>query len=105
MDRSIKDWALCVLYHNYKEDQILKSKKAKALQHWLDNAKLNLFASTRIKEHFRIFRHSIPNDDIPLILLHSHTFTTGALPERKDGTYKFIVLAALDVFRKAQIFD
>jgi glycosyltransferase involved in cell wall biosynthesis len=93
-----------VLYHNYKEHEILKGEKKLAVQNWVQQASLNLFASRRIIEVLQ------NNSGIKVshaeILLNPISFSTPAAlqPYRslQNGNYCFVVLAALEVWRKAQ---
>jgi len=93
-----------VLYHNYKEHEILKGEKKLAVQNWVQQASLNLFASRRIIEVMQ------NNSGIKVshaeILLNPISFSTPAAlqpyPSLQNGNYCFVVLAALEVWRKAQ---
>lgn len=93
-----------LLFHNYKEGQTLKPSKAKIMQSWLDKARLNLFAAKRIMEVLKA------NSGIKLsnadVLLNPLSFpipvNPSPYPPLQMGNYRFIMLAALDVHRKAQ---
>lgn len=93
-----------LLFHNYKEGQILKPAKAIILKHWIDKAAINLFASKRIKEVLELqLEKKNPNAGILLnpITFVPPSFTTTPA-ELKHGNYNFIMLAALETNRKAQ---
>jgi len=93
-----------VLYHNYKEHEVLKGEKRLAVQNWVQQASLNLFASRRIigvlEKNSEI---EVRNSDI---LLNPISFPTPATsrpyPSLQNGNYCFVMLAALEVWRKAQ---
>ena len=93
-----------LLFHNYKEGEVFRHGKANAIRQWISRAVLNLFASQKIKivleEHSAItvknwetlinpITISIPEEPAPY-------------PELISGNYRMVVLAALDVQRKAQ---
>lgn len=93
-----------LIFHNYKEKQQLKPPKAKIMQSWVDKAQLNLFDARRIIEVLE--KNSgikIPNGDV---LLNPLSFPIPTrpfpYPPLHNGKYRFIMLAALDVSRKAQ---
>lgn len=93
-----------VLYHNYREKERFKTEKVQILQSWVMNAHINLFASQRIKKILEAwFNKSITNGDV---LLNPITFQPPAditsYPSLYNGNYIFLMLAALDVRRKAQ---
>jgi len=93
-----------VLYHNYKEQEVLRGIKKNAVQNWISHARANLFASRRIievlKQNSRI---NIVNDEI---LLNPISFplpsNASPFPPLHSDHYRFVVLAALEVWRKAQ---
>lgn len=93
-----------LLYHNYKEHEVLSGAKKAVVQNWADHSLLNLFAAERIKEVLE--KNSgirIANADI---LLNPISFTPPSTPSPfpplQNGNYRFIMLAALEVWRKAQ---
>jgi glycosyltransferase involved in cell wall biosynthesis len=93
-----------VLYHNYKENEVLYGAKKAAVQNWADHSLLNLFAAKRIIETLE--RNSgirISNADV---LLNPLSFpvpsTPSPFPPLQNGNYRFIMLAALELWRKAQ---
>ncbi len=93
-----------VLYHNYREKEVFTGRKKEIIQSLIDGALLNLFASRRIKE--TLVKNSgiqITSDEI---LINPISFETPATvtkyPLADEGIYRFIMLAALEVNRKAQ---
>jgi len=93
-----------VLYHNYKEHEVLKGEKKLAVQNWVQQASLNLFASRRIIEVLE--NNSGIKANHADILLNPISFTTPVAlqpyPSLQNGNYCFVMLAALEVWRKAQ---
>jgi glycosyltransferase involved in cell wall biosynthesis len=93
-----------VLYHNYKENEILSGVKKAVVQNWADHSLLNLFAAERIKEVLE--KNSGINIANAGILLNPVSFTAhsspSSFPPLHNGNYRFIMLAALEVWRKAQ---
>jgi glycosyltransferase involved in cell wall biosynthesis len=93
-----------LLYHNYREDETFKKEKAQVLKNWVRNASINLFASRRIGAVLeKRFGEKIPNADVlinPITFQAPYEFT--AFPRLEKGNYVFVMLAALDVRRKAQ---
>jgi glycosyltransferase involved in cell wall biosynthesis len=93
-----------VLYHNYKEKEVLAGRKRDAVQNWITHAKHNLFASQRIKEVLE--RNSGINVSNAGILLNPISFpipsTPSQFPPMQNGNYRFVMLAALELWRKAQ---
>jgi glycosyltransferase involved in cell wall biosynthesis len=93
-----------VLYHNYKEHEILKGVKKAAVQSWANNSLLNLFDANRIMEVLdKNSEIKIPNGGV---LLNPLSFPVPSgphpYPPLENGNYRFIMLAALEVWRKAQ---
>ena len=93
-----------LLFHNYSENEKIKPDKALILHTWIRNASLNLFASSRIRAILEDrLNISITNGDI---LLNPVSFIPPEkptpFPPLHNGNYRFVVLAALDVDRKAQ---
>ncbi|HVF81641.1 MAG TPA: glycosyltransferase family 4 protein [Flavisolibacter sp.] len=93
-----------LLFHNYKEDQKLGPETIVRLKNWTQHATHNLFASRRIYQVLdRVMQTKIPNADV---LINPITFPSPAAPKPwpplQDGEYIFVVLAALEVKRKAQ---
>jgi glycosyltransferase involved in cell wall biosynthesis len=93
-----------VLYHNYKEKEVLKGHKREAVQNWINHSKLNLFASRRIIEVLE--KNSGINVTRADILLNPISFsipsTPSPFPPLQNGHYSFVMLAALELCRKAQ---
>jgi len=93
-----------ILYHNYKEHEVLTGDKKAAVENWCSHASLNLFASRRIIEVLE------SNSDIRPpnagILLNPISFEPPMeltpYPALYNGNYRFVMLAALEVWRKAQ---
>ena len=93
-----------VLYHNYKEGEVFSGEKKEAIANLANGAQLNLFASRRIREVLAEGSNIIvPRHDI---LLNPITFDkptqATAFPALDQGNYRFVMLAALEVNRKAQ---
>jgi len=93
-----------VLYHNYKEHEVLKGAKKQAVQNWADNSLLNLFDARRIMEVLdKNSGIKISNGDV---LLNPLSFpvpsSPSSFPPLQNGNYRFIMLAALELWRKAQ---
>ena len=93
-----------LLFHNYKEQEIFKPAKAMVIQNWINHASLNLFASRRIKEVLE--NNSGIKISRDALLINPITFSSGLVPEPypspANGTYRMVMLAALEVNRKAQ---
>lgn len=93
-----------LLYHNYKEHEVLSGVKKATVQNWADHSLLNLFAAERIKEVLE--KNSGINVANADILLNPISFaapsTPSPFPSLHNGNYRFIMLAALEVWRKAQ---
>ena len=93
-----------LIYHNYQKNERFKPAKARILNNWVRHAHVNLFASKKIKEILEEwFARPIPNGDV---LLNPITFQPPAdytvYPALQNGNFVFVMLAALDVRRKAQ---
>jgi glycosyltransferase involved in cell wall biosynthesis len=93
-----------VLYHNYKEHEVLSGVKKDAVQNWANNSLLNLFDARRIMDVLdKNSEIKIPNGDV---LLNPLSFpvpsTPSPFPPLQNGNYRFIMLAALELWRKAQ---
>jgi len=95
---------LVILFHNYNEREVFKPAQANALKAWLNKASLKLFASRRI-QHVLEKKLDITITDSD-VLLNPITFLpprqVSAYPHLKNGNYIFLMLAALEVYRKAQ---
>jgi glycosyltransferase involved in cell wall biosynthesis len=93
-----------ILYHNYKEHEVLKGKKKVAVQNWMSHAQRNLFASRRIMEVLKANSGiEVVNGDV---LLNPISFpvplNSTSYPPLEDGSYQLVMLAALESWRKAQ---
>jgi glycosyltransferase involved in cell wall biosynthesis len=100
--RRLNKYAL--LYHNYREDETFKEDKAQVLKNWVQHASINLFASKRIGAILeKRFGEKISNAAVLVnpITFHPPNQLT-PYPVLEDGKYVFVMLAALDVRRKAQ---
>jgi len=93
-----------ILYHNYKEHEVLKGLKKEAVQNWLSQAQLNLFASRRIIEILQQnSKIEITNAEILLNPISFSVPTNPApYPQLQNNQYRFVMLAALETWRKAQ---
>ena len=93
-----------LLFHVYNKSDAIKPKGKALLKKWMANSSLNLFASLRIKT----FLEQELSMEIPKVatLFNPLTFTAPdqliAYPELKNGNYIFVMLATLEVRRKAQ---
>jgi glycosyltransferase involved in cell wall biosynthesis len=100
--RYVKNYAL--LFHVHNDNDPVKPKKKALLKKWILNAQHNLFASERTQQFLENqLSIKIPNADI---LINPITFKAPEermpYPALKDGNYVFIMLATLEVKRKAQ---
>lgn len=91
-------------FHNYNPQFIFKEKKKRILINWIRHAKTNEFAAA---EFARVIgeqlNYSIPNKHVlvnPITISIKEKITP--YPELEQGCYKFIMLASLDLDRKAQ---
>ena len=93
-----------LVYHNYKEKERIKKSKAHILRKWISRATLNLFASTRIGQVLEDrLDIRIPNGQVlinPISFEPPGTYTP--FPPLQEGNFRMVVVAALDVTRKAQ---
>lgn len=98
----VKNYVL--LFHVHSDDDPVKEKQKPLLKKWVANARQNLFASERTKLFFeRELKAQIPNAGILLNpITFAHPVERPAYPPLKNGDYIFIMLATLDVRRKAQ---
>ena len=93
-----------LLFHVHSDDDPIKANRKPLLKKWITESSHNLFASDRTKNFFeRELSMQIPNADI---LINPITFKAPAeltrYPPLNNGNYLFIMLATLDVRRKAQ---
>ncbi len=98
----VKNYVL--LFHVHNDEDPVKEKQKPLLKKWVTGARHNLFASDRTKDFFeKNLSIKIPNADI---LINPITFEAPgeltAYPPLNNGNYIFIMLATLDVRRKAQ---
>ena len=98
----VKNYVL--LFHVHSDDDPVKEKQKPLLKKWVSEARHNLFASERTIDFFeRQLAMKIPNADI---LINPITFKAPATPTPYpplvSGNYLFIMLATMDVRRKAQ---
>jgi glycosyltransferase involved in cell wall biosynthesis len=96
--------AYSLLYHNYVEGQVFSKRKIGILRNWISRSKVNLFDSRRIQNYLEEqLEIKVPK---PGTLFNPVTFTppekVSEYPALRNGNYVFVMLAALDVFRKAQ---
>lgn len=92
-----------VLYHNYREGEIFTGVKKLAVQNFSHHARMNLFASRRIKEVLEEKSGIMINR--AGILLNPISFLPPTQPHTYPSTangYRFVMLAALETGRKAQ---
>jgi glycosyltransferase involved in cell wall biosynthesis len=95
--------AYVLLFHNYNEGDVFQPAKASYLRQWLAKASLNLFAARRIQQMLEekldvTIRH-------PALLLNPITIeppTAAPSYSPLKSPYLFVMLAELDVTRKAQ---
>jgi glycosyltransferase involved in cell wall biosynthesis len=100
--RYVKNYVL--LFHVHSDDDPVKENRKPLLKEWVMGAKHNLFASERTRHFFeKQLAVKIPNAGI---LINPITFKApeerSPYPPLKDGNFLFIMLATLDVRRKAQ---
>jgi glycosyltransferase involved in cell wall biosynthesis len=93
-----------LLFHVHSDDDPVKPKQKALLKKWLLNARHNLFASERTKAFFENqLSIEIPYADI---LINPITFQPPQeltpYPVLQNGNYVFVMLATLDLRRKAQ---
>jgi glycosyltransferase involved in cell wall biosynthesis len=100
--KQLKKYSLT--FHNYDKNFVFKPSKAKLLTEWMQNAHFNFFASiSSIKTFEQKLRIKLNNGQVlynPITIERSSTYT--AYPNLIDGKYKFVMLAQLDISRKAQ---
>lgn len=97
-----------IMYHNYVENFVFRKAKATALVKWLLKASHNFFASER---GAYILAHQLSLDSIPSKTVFINPISDKVLEysnscqiiaNKESSVFIFIVLAALDVQRKAQ---
>jgi glycosyltransferase involved in cell wall biosynthesis len=91
-------------FHNYTPNFSFKSTKKKSLISWMKNAHLNIGDAARIgkilEEQLNINLNSFASLVNPITITQSTTYTN--YPPLFNGNYKMVMLAQLDVARKAQ---
>jgi glycosyltransferase involved in cell wall biosynthesis len=93
----------CLTFHNYTLDYQFKDAKANCLKQWMSNAFVNVGDAARGKILEQQLSFKLKNFKAlvnPLTIKRSETYS--AYPSLINGNYKFIMLAQLDVSRKAQ---
>jgi len=93
-----------LLFHVHDEKDTIKPKRKSLLKKWLHNSKHNLFASSRTKEFLeKQLSINLPN---AATLINPISFKASEelipYPPVQNGNYLFVMLATLDVRRKAQ---
>lgn len=91
-----------LLFHNYEDELLITRRRAERLAAWIEGAAANLFAADRIRVQLEEkLGRTIPNGSV---LLNPVGFVPPELPiPLPEGPpWRFVVLAALDVRRKAQ---
>jgi glycosyltransferase involved in cell wall biosynthesis len=91
-----------LLYHNYQERETFGKAKATIIQNWAAGASLNLFASGRIRKVLEENGISISQSDILINPISIPVLSKPLDYPREKENYRFVVLAALEVDRKAQ---
>ena len=95
--------AYALLFHNYNEDDLFKPAKARLLRQWIEKASLNLFAARRIQAMLEEKLGITVTH--PALLLNPITIEPPAVAPvypPMEEPYRFVMLAELDVTRKAQ---
>ncbi len=100
--KKLKKYSLT--FHNYDKDFVFKPAKAKLLKEWMHNAQLNIGDAFRIggilEKQLQTELKNWTAIVNPITIERSKTYTK--YPALVDGNYKIIMLAQLDVSRKAQ---
>lgn len=91
-------------FHNYNTSYNFKPQKAKVLTNWMQNAKYLICDAARIIQVLEPKLNQKFNKVLPLVnplsIKKSTSYTS--YPPLENGNYKIIMLAQLDVNRKAQ---
>jgi glycosyltransferase involved in cell wall biosynthesis len=100
--RHVKNYSL--LFHVHNEKEGIKASRKPILRKWITNAQHNLFASMRIRDFLeKNLVIEVPRADT---LINPLTFDAPAsptpYPPLKEGRFLFVMLATLEVRRKAQ---
>lgn len=98
----VKNYSL--LFHVHDENHVIKESRKNLLRKWMLGAKHNLFASLRIRDFLESqLSITIPHADT---LINPITFPPPGVPTPypplAGGNYIFLMLASLDLRRKAQ---
>ena len=92
-----------LLFHNYSEEDRLKKRQAARLHRWMDKAAGNFFAANRIRQVLeQKLDTTIPRADV---VINPVTVVPSGQPAPYPALkppFVFVMLAALDVSRKAQ---
>lgn len=93
-----------LLFHNYKSGEDIKLRHKETLRQWVLRSKANLFASSEIANFLnQQLGITVPNSEIVLNpITFSAPSTLTPYPALINDRYVFVMLAALDVHRKAQ---
>jgi len=102
LHRRLKKYAIC--YHNYNSNATLSTRKKAILQQWISNAAANITLAERIFDVLASnFGITVPN---PVVYYNPITFEPPskktAYPPLDDNNYVWMMLAELDIQRKAQ---
>lgn len=94
----------CLTYHNYTLHYQFKKTKADILKNWINNAHVNIGDAIKIKSILELQLNAEFKNFTSLVnpLTIERTKTITAYPELDQGNYKIIMLAQLDIARKAQ---
>jgi glycosyltransferase involved in cell wall biosynthesis len=91
-------------FHNYDKNFVFKPAKAKLLVKWMHNAHLNIGDAFRIggilESQLQTKLDNWTSIVNPITIERSKTYTI--YPNLVDGKYKIVMLAQLDITRKAQ---
>lgn len=94
----------CLTFHNYTQDFRFKKEKANLLKNWMQHAHVNLGDAVRVgtilEGQLDIKLTNFYGLVNPLTITKSINYTQ--FPDLANGRYKIIMLAQLDVSRKAQ---
>ena len=93
----------CLSFHNYDTSEKLTTNRQHVLEEWITNARINIGASKKIFETIETnFKIEIPKQKI---LINPVTFHPPGQPVQyppTEGKIIFVMIAALDIKRKAQ---
>lgn len=98
----LKNYVL--LYHNYNDEAVLTTAKKQLLIKWINGAKKNIFLSAKIIDMLQRNFNITPLHSLlyynPVTITPPVSVT--AYPPVQNNNYVWVMLAALDVYRKAQ---